>query len=162
MDVTAPPSLPFCHLSALSLMNILIVVETYFVARILRERLEDMGYSEIMLATSAPEAVQHLRVSNVDLIVVDAEWLKPGIDIHSFLTSIRKSDVVKSIPILMCSSKNKAEDIKIASKAGASGYLLKPYTEESLKQQIDKILMNDVELQDTDSEMEEELEAVAA
>ncbi len=137
-------------------MNILIVVETYFVARILRERLEDMGYTEIMLATSAPEAVQHLRMVDVDLIVVDAEWLKPGIDIHSFLTSIRKSDAVKSIPILMCSSKNKAEDVKVASKAGVSGYLLKPYTEETLSTQINKILDID------EVSEEEEAEAVPA
>ena len=133
-------------------MNILIVVETYFVARILRERLEDMGYTEIMLATSAPEAVQHLRMVDVDLIVVDAEWLKPGIDIHSFLTSIRKSDAVKSIPILMCSSKNKAEDVKVASKAGVSGYLLKPYNEETLSTQINKILNIEVVSEEVESE----------
>ncbi|MEM8484355.1 MAG: response regulator [Bacteroidota bacterium] len=120
-------------------MNILIVVETYFVARILRERLEELGYSEIMLATSAPEAVQHLRVTSIDLIIVDAEWLKPGIDIHAFLTSIRKSDEVKSIPILMCSSKNKTEDVKMALNAGASSYLLKPYNEEALKEHLDGI-----------------------
>ena len=143
---------PIFHLSAASLMNILIVVETYFVARILRERLEDMGYTEIMLATSAPEAVQHLRMVDVDLIVVDAEWLKPGIDIHSFLTSIRKSDAVKSIPILMCSSKNKAEDVKVASKAGVSGYLLKPYNEETLSTQINKILNIEVVSEEVESE----------
>lgn len=120
-------------------MNILIVVETYFVARILRERLEDLGYSEIMLATSAPEAVQHLRVTDIDLILVDAEWLKPGIDIHAFLSSIRKSDEVKRIPILMCSSKNKTEDVKMALNAGVSAYLLKPYSEETLKGHLDTI-----------------------
>ncbi len=120
-------------------MNILIVVETYFVARILRERLEDLGYSEILLATSAPEAVQHLRVNSIDLIIVDAEWLKPGIDIHAFLNSIRKSDEVKSIPILMCSSKNKTDDVKMALNAGASSYLLKPYNEDALKEHLDSI-----------------------
>ncbi len=139
MIVASPPP-PFSLSFAASLMNILIVVETYFVARILRERLEDLDYSEIMLATSAPEAAQHLRTTSIDLIIVDAEWLKPGIDILAFLTSIRKSDAVKSIPILMCSSKNKAEDIKLASKAGASAYLLKPYTEGTLKEHLDVLL----------------------
>ena len=83
-------------------MNILIVVETFFVARVLRERLVNLGYSDILLSTSAPEAVQHLRDAQVELIIVDAEWLKPGIEILSFMTSIRKSEVVKRIPILMC------------------------------------------------------------
>ncbi len=121
-------------------MNILIVVETYFVARILRERLEDLGYNEIMLATSAPEAVQQLRISKIDLIIVDAEWLKPGIDIHAFLTSIRKTKDMKEIPILMCSAKNKTEDIKLARKAGAGAYLLKPYDEAGLKEHLDRLL----------------------
>ncbi len=137
-SITTLPTRYF-HLSATSLMNILIVVETYFVARILRERLEDLGYSEILLATSAPEAVQHLRVNSIDLIIVDAEWLKPGIDIHAFLNSIRKSDEVKSIPILMCSSKNKTDDVKMALNAGASSYLLKPYNEDALKEHLDSI-----------------------
>ena len=137
-SITTLPTHYFHH-SATTLMNILIVVETYFVARILRERLEDLGYSEIMLATSAPEAVQHLRVTNIDLIIVDAEWLKPGIDIHAFLNSIRKSNAVKRIPILMCSSKNKTEDVKMALNAGVSGYLLKPYSEATLKEHLDSI-----------------------
>lgn len=137
-------------------MNFLIVVETYFVARLLRERLEELGYTEFMLATSAPEAAQHLRSTPVDLIIVDAEWLKPGIDIHSFLDSIRKSDEVRSIPILMCSSKNKAEDINMAKKAGVSAYLLKPYTEEALKEQLDRLFHEEEEVE------EEAEEAVAA
>ncbi len=136
-------------------MNILIVVETYFVARILRERLEELGYSEIMLATSAPEAVQHLRMTSIDLIIIDAEWLKPGIDIHAFLNSIRKSEEVKSIPVLMCSSKNKTEDVKLARNAGVSGYLLKPYSEQALKEQLDKIFGTD------ELEIPEEVEAAA-
>ncbi len=123
-------------------MNILIVVETHFVARILRERLEDLGLTEIFLATSAPEAVQHLRTTEIKLIIVDAEWLKPGIDIYSFLTSIRQSEEVQSIPILICSSKNRSEDIKMASKAGASAYLLKPFTVEALKEHILEIVVD--------------------
>lgn len=141
-------------------MNILIVVETYFVARILRERLEDLGYTEILLATSAPEAVQHLRTHEIELIIADAEWLKPGIDVYSFLTSIRKSEEVKRIPILICSAKNKTEDINMALKAGAGAYLLKPYSEEGLKEHLDMLFGNDVEeIAETAAEEEE---AVAA
>lgn len=135
-------------------MNILIVVETHFVARILREQLEELGYEDALLATSAPEAVQHLRTTKIDLIIADAEWLKPGIDIHSFLDSIREADSVKNIPILICSSKNKPEDVKLAKKAGASAYLLKPYSEEALKDRIDVLMISHVE-----TEEEEPVEA---
>ena len=121
-------------------MKILAIVETQFVARNLREHLEDLGYDDPTIVTNTPDAVEQLRFSGFDLIIFDAEWLKPGISVQDFMEIIRRTESSKDIPIILCSSKRRSEDIRLALQAGANGYLLKPYDQDVLKEHLDKIL----------------------
>ena len=120
-------------------MKILTVVETQFAARSIREHLEHLEYESEYMVFSAPDAFIQLKKEPFDLILLDAEWLKPGISALDFIKNVRASESFKSIPVLICSSKSTTEDIKKAQRAGASGYLLKPYTEEVLKEHIEKL-----------------------
>ena len=124
------------------LMRILTVVETQFAARSIRENLENLEYEADAMVFSAPDAFAHLKKESFDLILLDAEWLKPGISALDFIENIRGSDSFNEIPVLICSAKSTTEDIKQALRAGASGYLLKPYSEETFKEHIEKFLVS--------------------
>lgn len=122
-------------------MRILTVVETQFAARSIRESLENLEYEADAMVFSAPDAFAQLKKEPVDLILLDAEWLKPGMSALDFIENVRASDSFTSIPVLLCSSKSTADDIKQALRAGASGYLLKPYSESVLKEHLEKLLV---------------------
>ena len=63
--------------------------------------------------------------------------LMPGLDL---LKAIRADEKLKSLPVLMVTAEAKREQIVEAVQAGVSGYVVKPFTAEILKQKLDKIL----------------------
>ena len=126
-------------------MNILTVVETQFVARSIREHLENLEYQDYIQVLNARDAFDEINQGSFDVILLDAEWLKPGIDPCTFIKQVRGTQAGKSIPILMCATSSTTEDIKQAQEAGASGYLLKPYTEETLKEHLDRLVGSEEE-----------------
>lgn len=119
-------------------MKILSIVETQFVARGLREHLEELEYTDSIIVTSAPDAGEQLVSNTFDLILLDAEWLKPGISVLDFMKSIREKESTKQVPIIFCSSKSRSEDIMLALQAGANDFIRKPYGQDVLKEHINK------------------------
>ena len=119
-------------------MKILAIVETHFVARGLREHLENLEHKDVVIVTSAPDAGDQLVNNTFDLILLDAEWLKPGISVMDFMKSIREKEATKHVPIMLCSSKSRSEDIRLALQSGANDFLRKPYSREVLKEHINK------------------------
>lgn len=126
-------------------MKILAIVETHFVARGLREHLEDLEHKDTVIVTSAPEAGEQLINKTFDLILLDAEWLKPGISVLDFMRSIREKESTKQVPIILCSSKSRSEDIRLALQAGANDFIRKPYVQEVLKEHLNRFAPQETE-----------------
>jgi two-component system, chemotaxis family, chemotaxis protein CheY len=61
----------------------------------------------------------------------------PGLDLLKF---IRADEKLKTLPVLMVTAEAKREQIVEAAQAGVSGYVIKPFTAETLKEKLDKIL----------------------
>ncbi|MBI3548073.1 MAG: response regulator [Elusimicrobia bacterium] len=53
---------------------------------------------------------------------------------------IRSNPKTKDIPIIMCTAKNKIEDVEKSLAAGANDYLTKPFEVEQLRAKIGKYL----------------------
>jgi two-component system chemotaxis response regulator CheY len=56
------------------------------------------------------------------------------------LTNIRGDGSLKHIPVLMVTAEARKEDIVMAAQAGASGYIVKPFTKATLEEKLLKIL----------------------
>jgi len=55
------------------------------------------------------------------------------------LTQIRQDDALKALPVLMVTAEAKKENIVAAAQAGASGYVVKPFTAAVLEEKLNKI-----------------------
>lgn len=79
-------------------------------------------------AYNGKSALEFLNQTKVlpDLILMDINM--PVMDGLECLRSIRKNDVLKSIPVVMFSTSDNPEDIKSSFSNFASGYILKPNT----------------------------------
>jgi two-component system chemotaxis response regulator CheY len=53
---------------------------------------------------------------------------------------MRASEALKQIPVLMVTAEAKKENIIAAAQAGASGYVVKPFTAATLDEKLNKIL----------------------
>ena len=118
-------------------MKFLVVDDFSTMRRILRNLLKELGFTNVDEAEDGQVALQKLQAGDVDFVVTD--WNMPNMDGLALLQAIRASDALKHLPVLMITAEAKKENIIMAAQAGASGYIVKPFTGATLSEKLQKI-----------------------
>lgn len=118
-------------------MNFLVVDDFSTMRRIVRNLLKELGYNNIEEAEDGAEALNKLASGNFQFVVSD--WNMPNLDGLEMLKTIRADDKLKHLPVLMVTAEAKKENIVAAAQAGASGYVVKPFTAATLEEKMNKI-----------------------
>ncbi len=118
-------------------MKILIVDDFSTMRRIIKNLLRDLGFNNIMEADDGTTALPLLQKGGFDFLVTD--WNMPGMQGIDLLIAIREDPDLSSLPVLMLTAESKREQIIEAAQAGVNGYVVKPFTAQTLKEKIDKI-----------------------
>ena len=118
-------------------IKILVVDDFPTMRRIIRNLLKDLGFDNVDEAEDGAIAMDKLRNGNVDFVVSD--WNMPNLDGLSMLQQIRADPQLRDTPVLMVTAEAKKENIIAAAKAGASGYVVKPFTAATLEEKLNKI-----------------------
>ena len=63
----------------------------------------------------------------------------PNMDGLQLLQAIRASATLKDLPVMMITAEAKKENIIASAQAGASGYIVKPFTAATLAEKLQKI-----------------------
>ena len=69
-----------------------------------------------------------------------SDWNMPNLDGLSMLKEIRADAALSHLPVLMVTAESKKENIIAAAQAGASGYVVKPFTAATLDEKLTKII----------------------
>lgn len=118
-------------------MRILVVDDFSTMRRIIKNLLTDLGYTNISEADDGSTALVALNQSNFDFVVTD--WNMPGTTGIELLKAIRADERLKTLPVLMVTAEAKREQIIEAAQAGVNGYVIKPFTAQTLEEKLDKI-----------------------
>ena len=118
-------------------MRILIVDDFSTMRRIIKNLLNDLGYTNTAEADDGSTALTALAQGSFDFVVTD--WNMPGMTGIELLKAIRADDRFKTLPVLMVTAEAKREQIIEAAQAGVNGYVVKPFTAQALKDKIEKI-----------------------
>lgn len=118
-------------------MKILIVDDMSTMRRILKNALRQLGYNNIEEAEDGQVAFAKLGQWPVDLVVSD--WNMPNMDGLELLKAVRADPTLRSLPVLMVTAQAEQKHVLEAIRAGASNYVVKPFTADTLKVKIDKI-----------------------
>lgn len=113
-------------------MKILVIEDSRTLRNIQRDMLHTLGYSDVLEASNAAEAMALLAEQRPDLVLVDSEM--PRIDGIAIIRKVRASD--KQLPIIMVSAESGRSRVLEAVRAGVSNYVLKPFTSEVLANRI--------------------------
>ena len=105
------------------------------------------------LAGNAKEALSNFSNEKYDLVLTDMHM--PGMSGLELLQRIRKANT--KIPVVVVTANAQKSDLDHYLAEGMSGYLLKPYTEEELKTEINKHWNTSITLS-SQTKIEEELE----
>lgn len=115
----------------------LVVDDFSTMRRIVRNLLKELGYSDVDEAEDGVQALQKLKSEKFDFVVSD--WNMPNMDGLTLLKSIRADANLSKLPVLMVTAEAKKENIIAAAQAGASGYVVKPFTAATLDEKLSKI-----------------------
>lgn len=119
-------------------LKFLIVDDFSTMRRIVRNLLKEAGYANADEAEDGAAALQKLRNASFDFVVTDINM--PNMNGFELLTNIRQDASLKHLPVLMITAEARKEDIVMAAQAGASGYIVKPFTKATLEEKVGKIL----------------------
>ncbi len=118
----------------------LVVDDFSTMRRIVRNLLKELGFTNVQEAEDGVEALNKLRADTFDFVVSD--WNMPNMTGIELLRAIRADAALKHLPVLMVTAEAKKENIIEAAQAGASGYVVKPFTAATLDEKLKKIFAN--------------------
>jgi len=117
----------------------LIVDDFSTMRRIVRNLLKELGYTNADEAEDGVVALQKLETMPTEFNFVVSDWNMPNMDGLTLLQKIRSSPQLKHLPVLMITAEAKKENIIAAAQAGASGYIVKPFTAATLAEKLEKV-----------------------
>jgi two-component system, chemotaxis family, chemotaxis protein CheY len=118
-------------------MKFLVVDDFSTMRRIVRNLLKELGFTNVQEAEDGVDALNKLRGGDFDFVVSD--WNMPNMTGIDLLRAIRADATLKHLPVLMVTAEAKRENIIEAAQAGASGYVVKPFTAGTLDEKLKKI-----------------------
>ena len=118
-------------------MNILVVDDFHTMRRIIKNLLRDLGFNNTQEANDGSTALPMLQTGCFDFLITD--WSMPGLTGIELLKAVRSNEKLASLPVLMVTAESRRDQIIEAAQAGVNGYIVKPFTAMTLKENIDKI-----------------------
>lgn len=118
-------------------MKILIVDDFSTMRRIIKNLLRDLGYTNTQEADDGQTALPMLQSGGFQFLVTD--WNMPGMQGIDLLKAVRADEQLKDLPVLLVTAEAKREQIVEAAQCGVNGYIVKPFTAQTLEEKINKI-----------------------
>lgn len=117
--------------------NILLVDDSSVMRKLVTRAIRQTGLDVEVVAEAGngQEALDVLGQQQIDLVFCD--WNMPVMNGLEFLVEARKTH---QTPIVMLTTEGTSDKSQEALGAGASGYLTKPFTPETLQQKIQALL----------------------
>ncbi len=93
----------------------------------------------IETAADGKQALEVLQaLTQIDLIITDMNM--PNMDGIEFTRQVREEAKWESLPIIMATTESESSQTQLAAKAGVNAFIKKPFTKETLAEQIQKLL----------------------
>jgi len=118
-------------------IRILLVDDFQAMRRIIKDILKKIGYPNVLEAEDGVVAWEILMKNKIDLVISD--WNMPRMTGIELLRKVRAHNDYANVPFLIVSAECEQENIVEAIKAKVSNYMVKPFTQETMEQKIEKI-----------------------
>lgn len=117
--------------------TILTVDDSKSIREAVRFALEPLGY-EIVEAEDGLDGIAQLEKEKVDLVITDLNM--PNLDGLEFIEAVRQRDEFAGLPLVMLTTEGQADKMRRGKKAGASGWIVKPFNELQLELTVKKFV----------------------
>lgn len=116
-------------------MKILVVDDSLVMRRIIGSAAGVLG-AECIEAANGELALARLNAEPDAFCLVCLDWNMPVMSGYDFLKAMRADPRWSALPVLMITTEGSRDSIITALKAGATGYLTKPFNQQDLQSKI--------------------------
>ena len=116
--------------------HILVVDDEPEIVELVALALERAGH-RVSRANGGQEAVTQAAAEPPDAVILDV--MMPNMDGLAVLRTLRDGPATQDIPVLLLSAKAHSIDIEVGMKAGAAGYITKPFRPAKVVAEIARI-----------------------
>lgn len=118
-------------------IRILAIDDSPTIRALVSKALRPAGF-EIFLASDGVEGVEALPDARPDLIITDINM--PRMDGFGLIDAVRADNAYSGVPILVLTTESGADLKARARKAGATGWIVKPFEDARLISVINRVL----------------------
>ena len=123
-------------------MNKILIVDDSatmrkIIARVLRQA--DFKADTVLEASNGVEGLQRL-ISDPDIQLILSDINMPEMNGIDFVKAVRSKHDSDAIPMVMITTEGGDAMVQNAMDSGANGYVTKPFTPESIRAELDKVL----------------------
>lgn len=115
--------------------RVLIVDDSRAMRMILRKALTQFGY-EICEAANGQEALDLLAQNGTSWALILVDWNMPVMCGLDLVKAVRADARYAAIPMVMVTTETEIQHISEALEAGASEYVMKPFTQDVLEDKL--------------------------
>jgi DNA-binding response OmpR family regulator len=112
-------------------MKILVIEDDMLVTDILKEYLEEAGYS-YECASNGKEGLKKLEDAADPFDVILLDRMMPEMDGMEFMRRLDRDSTLAKVPVIMQTAAGSVPEVIEGSRTGIYYYMTKPYTEELL------------------------------
>jgi chemosensory pili system protein ChpA (sensor histidine kinase/response regulator) len=123
-------------------LEIMVVDDSVSIRQVVSRLLESQGW-KVKTAKDGIDALEKLRESRPDLIVLDIEM--PRMNGYEFLGALKAQTGYEDIPVVMLTSRTAAKHRKKAEDLGAKGFVVKPYNDNEFIRLIHRLTGSGIE-----------------
>ena len=116
--------------------NILLVEDEPVIRELVRSMLSD-GAVQVECAANGAEGLKLARTRKFDLILLDV--VLPQMDGITVCRMIKSDPSTSAVPLYMLTAKAKKSDVEVATRAGADGYIHKPFRGAELMDLVERL-----------------------
>ncbi len=117
--------------------TIMVVDDAAVVRQVVSMALKNAGYA-VIEAVNGKDALFKMNGNKVEMVITDLNM--PEMDGIEFIRNLRKSSEYRFMPIVMLTTASQEHKKKEGKEAGASGWIIKPFTARDLLDTIKKFV----------------------
>ncbi|HET6375358.1 MAG TPA: response regulator [Methylocella sp.] len=119
-------------------LRVLIVDDQLTSRLLIRGGLQDLGISDIEMATNGEEGLKAMLARPAHLIISDLNM--PKLDGLGFLRAVRTFEATRKVGFILLTGRGDKELIDRAAKLGVNNVIAKPFTMPVLKSKIEAVV----------------------
>ncbi len=119
-------------------ITVVVADDMASIRKVIIKCLNTIGFKNILEATNGQEALDHVINNQPAVALIISDWNMPVMNGLEFLKKVREDSQIKHLPFMMVTSESDKEQILEAINSGVTGYILKPFTSESLFRRLEE------------------------